>query len=100
MKTIILLILFCVLLKSNFSQPIPIDDDGNNTLTYSATLKNGNPLPTWLNFDPATKTFSGTSAEAVECIIIAKVTDTAGASCSCDFQLTISNPSGIKENKD
>jgi hypothetical protein len=28
-----------------------IDDDGNNTLTYSATLYNGNPLPVWLSFD-------------------------------------------------
>ncbi len=28
-----------------------IDDDGNHTLTYSATLSNGNPLPSWLSFE-------------------------------------------------
>ncbi|MBK7227622.1 MAG: PD40 domain-containing protein [Ignavibacteriales bacterium] len=44
-----------------FNYTIPdstfIDDDGNNTLTYSATLGNGNPLPSWLSFAPATGTF-------------------------------------------
>jgi uncharacterized delta-60 repeat protein len=35
------------------------DIDGD-TLTYSATLANGNPLPSWLVFNPITHTFSGT----------------------------------------
>ncbi|WRH76586.1 MAG: putative Ig domain-containing protein [Sphingobium sp.] len=34
------------------------DVDGD-TLTYTATLANGDPLPTWLNFNAATRTFSG-----------------------------------------
>lgn len=29
-------------------------------LTLSATLDDGSPLPSWLSFDPATRTFSGT----------------------------------------
>lgn len=29
------------------------------SLTYTATLDNGDPLPSWLNFDAATRTFSG-----------------------------------------
>ena len=33
------------------------DPDGD-PLTYSATLTNGNPLPDWLHFNPATRTFS------------------------------------------
>lgn len=35
------------------------DSDGD-TLNYRATLANGSPLPSWLSFDPATRTFSGT----------------------------------------
>lgn len=30
-----------------------------DVLTYSATLVDGSPLPAWLSFDPATRTFSG-----------------------------------------
>ncbi len=35
------------------------DADGN-PLTYSATLENGSPLPSWLIFDTTTGSFSGT----------------------------------------
>ncbi|MFM5895365.1 MAG: putative Ig domain-containing protein, partial [Novosphingobium sp.] len=35
------------------------DPDGN-TLAYSATLADGSPLPGWLTFNAATRTFSGT----------------------------------------
>lgn len=41
--------------SSTFSDANPED-----TLTYSATLSNGSPLPSWLHFDPVTRTFSGT----------------------------------------
>ena len=37
------------------------DADGE-TLTYSAELKNGGALPSWLSFDANTRTFSGTPA--------------------------------------
>ena len=33
-------------------------------LTYTATLDNDDPLPLWLGFDAATRTFSGTPARA------------------------------------
>ncbi len=36
------------------------DPNGNN-ITYSATLLNGSPLPSWINFNADTLTFSGTS---------------------------------------
>ena len=36
------------------------DVDVGDTLTLSATLADGSPLPAWLSFDPATQTFSGT----------------------------------------
>ncbi|WP_233965662.1 putative Ig domain-containing protein, partial [Pectobacterium versatile] len=35
------------------------DPDGD-TLTLSATLADGTALPSWLSFNPATGTFSGT----------------------------------------
>lgn len=35
-------------------------DIDNDTLTYNASLDNGDPLPSWLSFDPATRTFTGT----------------------------------------
>ncbi|WP_448218733.1 VCBS domain-containing protein [Endozoicomonas sp. 2B-B] len=48
---------------SAFSYTIPANafsDDDGDILTYSASLANGNPLPAWLTFDAATRTFSGT----------------------------------------
>ncbi|MBI5021694.1 MAG: putative Ig domain-containing protein [Ignavibacteriales bacterium] len=62
-----------------------IDDDGNNTLTYSATLSNGNPLPTWLSFDPTTLTFSGTPTQVTNISIKVIATDNADASVFCSF---------------
>ncbi|MDY0013412.1 MAG: putative Ig domain-containing protein [Rhodocyclaceae bacterium] len=37
------------------------DVDRTDTLRYTATLSNGKALPTWLKFDAATQTFSGTA---------------------------------------
>ena len=49
---------------SPFAYTVPTgaftDPDEGDTLTYSATLADGSPLPDWLNFDQATATFSGT----------------------------------------
>ncbi len=39
------------------------DADGD-ALGYTATLADGSPLPDWLNFDVASKTFSGTTVTA------------------------------------
>lgn len=36
------------------------DPDTGDTLTYAATLKDGSALPSWLSFDPASRSFSGT----------------------------------------
>ncbi|WP_252177988.1 VCBS domain-containing protein [Endozoicomonas sp. 4G] len=49
--------------ESAFSYTIPANafsDAEGDALTYSASLANGNPLPAWLTFDAATRTFSGT----------------------------------------
>lgn len=66
-----------------------IDDDGNNTLTYSATLSNGNPLPAWLSFDPLTQTFSGTPTEGINISVKVTATDSANASVSCTFIINV-----------
>jgi VCBS repeat-containing protein len=41
------------------------DVDKGDTLIYSATLSNGSALPSWLKFDAATGTFSGTAPKQV-----------------------------------
>jgi hypothetical protein len=66
-----------------------IDDDGNNTLTYSATLSSGGALPSWLSFNPSTRTFSGTSMAAGSFNIKLTAADTANAIASCIFTLEI-----------
>ncbi len=52
------------------------DQDRGETLTYSATLANGTALPTWLSFNPATRTFSGTPGSSDVGVFSIKVTAT------------------------
>ena len=78
---------------SLFTYSIPntafIDDDGNNTLTYSAALSNGANLPSWLDFNSSTITFSGIPIEADALNLKVTATDTAMASVSATFSLII-----------
>lgn len=71
-----------------------MDDDGNNTLTYSATLSNGSALPSWLNFDPLTRTFMGTPTCIGDYTIKVIASDTANATAFCIFNLKILNTVG------
>ena len=68
------------------------DPDGD-TLTYSAVLINGSPLPNWLSFDENSQTFSGTptqsDAKAIEIKVTA--TDSFNRSISTNFTLTITD---------
>jgi hypothetical protein len=66
------------------------DDDSNVPLIYSATLTNGNPLPSWISFNPETKTFSGTPAEAGELYIKVVAADKEKASAYCPVKVIIS----------
>lgn len=64
------------------------------TLTYSATLSTGNPLPSWLTFTPANRTFSGTPTNANVGPIDIRVTATEGAASVNDiFRLTVNGTS-------
>ena len=67
------------------------DLDGD-TLTYSATLSNGNPLPAWLIFTPATRTFSGTPTNNDGGTLSFKVTASDGVSSTSAFFNIITLP--------
>jgi VCBS repeat-containing protein len=64
-----------------------------DTLIYSATLPDGTALPTWLTFDAATQTFSGTpgNADVGNLSLMVTATDTGGLSASSAFALNVAN---------
>ncbi|GFE67498.1 putative Ig domain-containing protein [Chroococcus sp. FPU101] len=70
------------------------DEDLGDSLTYTATLENGSPLPSWLSFNATTRTFSGnpTNADAGTFNVYVTATDEAGASVTDTFALNISDP--------
>jgi VCBS repeat-containing protein len=69
------------------------DPDRSDTLSYSATLSNGKPLPSWLGFDPATQTFSGTAPNSLLGIFDVRVVASdghGGASIASDvFRISL-----------
>ncbi|MEZ2229187.1 MAG: S8 family serine peptidase [Microcoleus sp.] len=67
-----------------FPQNTFTDPDPGDTLTYKATLMDGSPLPSWLIFNPDTRTLSGTSPVPQEFRIKLTATDRAGLSVSDD----------------
>ncbi|MFM9088866.1 MAG: putative Ig domain-containing protein, partial [Cyanobium sp.] len=73
---------------ATFSDPDPAD-----TLTYTASRADGTPLPAWLSFNPATRTFSGTpaDADAASLSLTVTATDLAAAAVSDTFSLTVSD---------
>ncbi|MBD2518833.1 FG-GAP repeat protein [Nostoc sp. FACHB-973] len=77
----------------NFTVPTNTfaDVDTSNTLTYTATLDNGNALPSWLTFNSSTRIFSGTPAAANVGTISVRLTarDTSNATVSDIFNLTV-----------
>jgi hypothetical protein len=69
------------------------DVNTGDTLSYNATLANGNSLPSWLNFDAQTRTFSGTPTNNDVGILSLKVTatDIAGATAEDIFDIAVAN---------
>jgi hypothetical protein len=82
---------------SEFSLVIPEntfnDVDAGDSLTYSASLEDGSELPSWLTFDAATRTFSGTPNNSDVGTLNVKVTaiDNVGEEISDIFVLTVEN---------
>ncbi len=81
-----------VAVGKTFSIQVPaktfVDDDGNNTLVYTAQLADGGALPTWIHFDPAKKIISGNATAAGNYDITIIVTDKANAQASSTLTLT------------
>ena len=55
------------------------DVDASDTLIYTTTLSDDSPLPAWLSFDGATRTFSGTPTNGDLGTISVKVTADDGS---------------------
>jgi hypothetical protein len=72
-----------------------IDDDGNNGLTYSASLGNNDPLPSWLSFDSTARKLYGTPVAPGLIELKIKVRDTANIYATCTFNLDIADHTSI-----
>ena len=79
-----------------FTYVVPADaftDADGNPLTYTAALSDGGMLPSWLTFDPATRTFTGTPTAADVGTVSVKVTASDGSdSVSDTFDIVVSLP--------
>jgi hypothetical protein len=71
-----------------------VDPDAGDSLQYRATLDSGADLPTWLQFDAANRSFSGTPtvADVGNLTLRVTATDNAGASAQMVFVLSILAP--------
>ena len=83
--------------RSTFNYQFPsntfTDPDPGDTLTYTATLGNGDPLPDWLIFAPDTRTFNGTNSQPQDFNIKLTARDRAGATASDTIRLIMNNSS-------
>ena len=80
-------------LNFTFPEDAFVDEDEGDTLNYSATLADGNDLPDWLEFDAASRTFSGTprNADVGTIEVLVTATDSGGEVAHQDFTLTVNN---------
>ena len=80
-------------LSFQFNSNVFADVDAGDSLTYTTTLSDGSALPSWLAFDAATRTFSGTPLNGDVGVIAVKVTatDSSYATVADTFNLTITN---------
>jgi Putative Ig domain len=63
------------------------------TLTYSANLSNGGALPSWLQFDASTQTFTGMVPDIVAALsIVVRATNTSGLTTSETFAVQTPPP--------
>ena len=100
--------------NKHFSWQMPegsfTDIDQGDTLGYAATLADGSALPDWLNFDAATRTFSGETPKEVGFIdvqvtatdSVAATGSTAGSLSASDvFRISVSHGNeGVGNGKD
>ena len=65
------------------------DVDVGDTLTYTATLDTNAPLPAWLSFNAATRTFSGTPSDVGTISVKVTATDGDSTSVSDTFNIVV-----------
>ncbi|MGE5469959.1 MAG: DVUA0089 family protein [Bacteroidota bacterium] len=67
------------------------DIDRNDTLTLSAKLANGDPLPTWLTFDAKTQRFTGiaNNSDVGTLSVEITATDTSGATAKITYEVKV-----------
>jgi LPXTG-site transpeptidase (sortase) family protein len=80
---------------TEFEVVFPVDtfhDPKASPLTYTATTDNGLPLPAWLKFDGATRTFSGLPAEGDVGTFLVRVTaeNASGLTANDVFRIAVS----------
>jgi VCBS repeat-containing protein len=68
------------------------DVDTGDTLTYTSTLADGSVLPSWLSFNAATRTFSGTPTASGTIGVRVTATDLGGLATSETFNIAVSIP--------
>jgi len=79
------------------------DADAGTVLTYAAALATGAPLPAWLQFNPATRTFAGVPGSPdtgiLDIVVTASDSATPPLSTTDTFQISVRNvdepPSGV-----
>ena len=73
-----------------FAEGLFTDPDGD-TLTYSITLADGSAFPSWLHYDPNTRTLSGTptNGDLGNLNLIITATDTGGLTATHTLQLEV-----------
>ncbi len=71
------------------------EDPDNMSLSYTAMLSNGDPLPVWLSFDAEQRTFTGeaSGSDAMDYTIKVIATDPGGLSASDELVLSVGLPS-------
>lgn len=77
----------CVIAANTFTAP------QGEQLVYSATLANGSPLPSWLDFNPTTQTFTGQVPDGSKGLkIMVTAADSGGGSTSETFSVLTPAP--------
>ncbi len=71
--------------------PAFADADASDTLTFSATLLNGDPLPTWMQFDSVTGRLSGAPLDGDNgtYTVVVTATDTSGQFVSDELNVVV-----------
>ena len=84
-------------LNFQFNSNVFLDVDKTDSLSFTATLSDGNALPSWLTFDADTRTFTGTpsSSDTGGIKINVTATDTSNATVSDDFNIIFGDQSTV-----